>query len=129
MRPKIEKGNGKWIIREEDNGFPKDIFVSGKNIFVGYGLRYINVSGDISLIKDIMEKFYGSSTIIDYLQKVGFKVFQFIYHEGEMEILAGGDIEINPDTIMKEVKEIDKNCELAGWQKVEGRLGIGLVCH
>ena len=129
MRSKIQKERDKWIINVENNDFPIDVVVNGKNVIVGYSLKLISASGDIDLIKEIMEKFNGSAVIVDYLQKVGFKVFQLQYFKGEIELLAATDIGINPDTLAKEIKEIDGKCEITAWEKVENRIGIKITCH
>ncbi len=129
MRSKIQKERDKWIINVENNDFPIDVVVNGKNVIVGYSLRLISVSGDIDLIREIMEKFHGSSTIVSLLQERGFKVFQLQYFKGEIDILAATDIGIDLDMLAKEIKEIDGKCEITAWEKVENRIGIKITCH
>jgi hypothetical protein len=129
MRSKIQKERDKWVISVENNDFPVDVVINGKNVIVGYSLKLISASGDIDLIKEIMEKFHGSSAIVSLLQERGFKVFQLQYFKGEIELLCATDIEINIDMLAKEIKEIDGKCEMTAWEKVENRIGIKITCH
>jgi hypothetical protein len=129
MLSKIQNEWDKWVISVENIVFPIVVVINGKNVIVGYSLKLISASGDIDLIKEIMEKFHGSNAIVSLLQERRFKVFQLQYFKGEIDILAATDIEINFDALAEEIRKVDGKCEMTGWEKIENRIAIKITCR